>query len=158
MMEKFSTRRVVKMINAGVLTPKSRAKASSDGSYLPLAQFPEFSDAIDRQLARRAATGKNEDMQSLYKQVDKAERSRVQWRWVRNRFRGLVGVAGLLIWLAAIGALGLVLFMYGGQVVNNAGDMVRDLLSDDVVDKSDGLDINAPESERAGRNIPKAED
>ena len=158
MMEKFSTRRVVKMINAGVLTPKARAKASSDGSYLPLAQFPEFSDAIDRQLARRAATGKNEDMQSLYKQVDKAERSRVQWRWVRNKFRGLVGVAGLLIWLAAIGALGLVLFIFGGQVVNVAGNMVRDLLSDDVIDKSDGLDINAPESERAGRNIPQDED
>ena len=64
----------------------------------------------------------------------------------------------MLIWLAAIGALGLVLFMFGGQVVNVAGNMVRDLLSDDVIDKSDGLDINAPERERAGRNIPQDED
>ncbi len=113
MMEKFSSRRVVKMINAGMLTPKSRAKASSDGSYLPLAQFPEFVDAIDRQLARRAATGRNEDMQNLYKQVERDEKSRLRWRWVKNKFRDLVGGIGLIVWLITIVVVVAVLYFVG---------------------------------------------
>ena len=45
--EKLSTGRVLKMIKAGLLTAKARAKASADGAYLPLVQYPEFKDAIE---------------------------------------------------------------------------------------------------------------
>lgn len=147
MMEKFSSRRVVKMINAGLLTPKARAKASSDGSYLPLAQFPEFVDAIDRQLARRAATGKNEDMQSLYKQVERAEKSRLRWRWLKNKLRGLVGGVGLIVWIATILIVGGVLFFAGGTMFGWAGSMFQELIQENVDDQRNGLDINQDESE-----------
>jgi serine/threonine protein kinase len=139
MMEKFSSRRVVKMINAGMLTPKARAKASSDGSYLPLAQFPEFVDAIDRQLARKAATGKNEDMQSLYKQVDRDERSRLRWRWLQNRIRGLVGGVGLIVWIIAISILGVVLFWGVETVWDWLGETFNEMMQEGASDQKDPL-------------------
>jgi len=140
MMEKFSTRHVVKMINAGILTPKARAKASSDGSYLPLAQFSEFSDVIDQQLARRAATGKNEDMQSLYKQVDRDERSRQRWRWVKNKFRGLVGAFGLIVWICAILAFGAVVFFFGGQLLSYLGSEFTEKIQEGAQDDTNALE------------------
>ncbi len=146
MMDRYSSRRVVKMINAGVLTPKSRAKASSDGSYLPLAQFPEFVDVIGRQLARKAATGKNEDMQNLYKQVDRAERTRLRWRWVSNNLHGLVGGLGLIIWIVAISLLGVVLFWGGGTVFDWLGETYNELSQESVADQKNSLDINSDES------------
>ena len=158
MMEKLSTRRVVKMINAGILTPRARAKATSDSSYLPLAQFPEFVDAIDRQLARRAATGRNQDRQSLYRQVEQEEKSRQRWRWVRNKLRGFVGAIGLLIWIAAIGALGIVVFMFGGTVVNWVGTKFQEMVLEGAADERDGLDINAAEGERIRRSSAEKDD
>jgi len=152
MMEKFSTRRVVKMINAGILTPKARAKASSDGSYLPLAQFAEFVDAIDQQLARRAATGKNEDMQSLYKQVERDEKSRVRWRWIKNKLRGLVGGVGLILWLLTILVVGAVLYFVASVAWEQGGHYIKDFMEQSVESDGDGLDINAPESDRENRN------
>ncbi|MCH2209981.1 MAG: serine/threonine protein kinase [Fuerstiella sp.] len=145
MMEKFSSRRVVKMINAGMLTPKARAKASSDGSYLPLAGFPEFADAIERQLARKAATGKNEDMQSLYKQVDRAERSRLRWRWGRDRLRGLVSGVGLLIWLIAVSILFGVVYLLVSTTWDNIGTNFQEWVESKSDDGIDGLDIDSPE-------------
>lgn len=147
MMEKFSTRRVVKMINAGILTPKARAKASSDGSYLPLAQFSEFSDAIDQQLARRAATGKNEDMQSLYKQVDRDERSRQRWRWLRNKLRGFVGGVGLVLWILTILVVGGVIYFTGSIAFEIGGEYVEDFMENSADSKTDGLDIKKAESD-----------
>lgn len=149
MMEKFSSRRVVKMINAGLLTPKARAKASSDGTYLPLAQFPEFVDAIDRQLARRAATGKNEDMQSLYKQVEKAEKSRLRWRWIRNKLRGLVGGVGLIAWIILILLVGGILLFTFSNAWNWVGNSFEEWIQTGADDQEDGLDINAPDQPEA---------
>ena len=139
MMEKFSSRRVIKMINAGILTPKSRAKASSDGSYLPLVQFPEFADAIDRQLARRAATGRNEDMQSLYRQAEHDEKARLRWRWVRNKFRGLVNSVGLIVWIITILVVAGVLFLAGSVLFEIAGSGYKNWIENGATDQTDAL-------------------
>lgn len=139
MMEKFSSRRVVKMINAGILTPKSRVKASSDGSYLPLAQFREFADAIDRQLARRAATGRNEDMQNLYKQVEHDENSRLRWRWIRNRLREFVNSIGLIVWIIAILFFAAVLIFTGNILFEIAGNGYQNWIQEGAADQTDAL-------------------
>jgi len=158
MMEKFSTRRVIKMINAGVLTPKSRAKASSDGSYLPLAQFAEFTDAIDQQLARRAATGKNEDMESLYKQVDRAEKSRLRWRWLKNKMRGLVGGIGLIIWIVTILVVGGVLYFAGNVAFESIGGYYNEFIGSAGDDGNDGLDIKSDTEQKRQRESGAEDD
>lgn len=127
--EKLSTGRVLKMINAGIITAKARAKASADGAYMPLAQFPEFTEAIEKSLSRHTAQVQKEDMKSLYKQVEKDEKKRVRWRWLKNKFRGLMGGVGLIIWLAVIAGLTVVVFMFGRGVFEYLGEKVRELMN-----------------------------
>lgn len=126
--EKLSTGRILKMISAGAITAKARAKASADGSYVALAQFPEFTEAIETQLSRTTAKMKNEDMKSLYKQVEKEEKSRNFWRGLKNKGRGVVGMLSLLAWLIIIAVLLAVLFKYGGEVVAYFGEYVKQMM------------------------------
>jgi serine/threonine-protein kinase len=135
--QKMSTGSVLKRINAGMLTAKAKCKASADGSYLPLAQFPEFADAIEEQLARKTAVIKKQDMQSLYKQVEKAEKRRYRWRWVANKFRGMVGAVSLIIWLALIGIVVWLGFAYGKAGFYWLGDRFNEMTATDKADDQD---------------------
>ena len=127
--EKLTTGRILKMVNAGAITAKARGKASADGSYLPLAQFPEFTEAIETQLSRRTAKRKQEDMKSLYKQAEQDEKKRYRWRWITNKFRGFVGFLSLIIWLIAIGALVWVLFRFGKELFGWLGSKVTEMMN-----------------------------
>ena len=49
--EKHSTGRLLKMLASAKITAKARAKVSADGTYYPLAQFPEFAKAVEDSLA-----------------------------------------------------------------------------------------------------------
>lgn len=100
--EKHTTGRVQKMIVAGILTARAKGKVSADGKYIPLAQFPEFAEQIENQLAHRVATIRKEDMGNLYAKVAKAEVNRYRWRFAKDFYRSVVGWISLIIWVAAI--------------------------------------------------------
>lgn len=128
--EKLSTSRILKMIRTGMITAKGKAKMSAEASYLPLAQYSEFTEAIEDSLSRHSNQARKQDMKSLYKQVEKDQKSRSRWRWIRNKFRALVGTVGLLIWLAVVaGVLGLAWY-YGQSIWEWAGESVRSLMGD----------------------------
>ena len=127
--EKLSTGRILKMINAGLLTAKARVKASADGAYLPIVQFPEFSDAVQSSLSRKTNTVKKEDLKSLYQQVEKDQKRYNRWRWITNKFRGLVGTISLVIYLALIGVVIWLAFAFGGQFFSYVGGLVTDMLN-----------------------------
>lgn len=127
--EKLSTGRVLKMLNAGMLTAKARAKTSSSGSYLPLSQFPEFTEAVERSLTRQTTQIRKEDMKSLYQQVEKDEKKRLRWRWIKNKFRGMVGAAGLVVWIAVIlGVVGLGYLFFKESFVG-LGEKVKEMMN-----------------------------
>ncbi len=128
--EKLSTGRILKMIAAGAITAKAKAKASASGSYVALAQFPEFTEAIENQLSKTTARMKQEDMKSLYKQVEKDEKSRHWKRWIKNKGRNVVGMASLILYLAVIAALIWVLVQFGGVIFEFVGEKVREMMSD----------------------------
>lgn len=130
--EKLSTGRILKMIKAGTITPKARGKASAQGSYVALAQFPEFTEAIETQLSRTTAKMKSEDMKNLYSQVEKDEKSRNRWRGFKNKFRGMVGAMSLLVWLAVVGGLLFILFQFSGEVITYLGEYVKSLMGSAV--------------------------
>lgn len=127
--EKLSTGRVLKMINAGIITAKARAKASADGGYLPLSQFPEFTDAIEKQLSKKTAQFKKEDMKNLYKQVERDQKRHNRWRWVTNKFRGFVGMISLVIWLAVIGVAVWLAATFGKELFIYLGQKVTDMMN-----------------------------
>lgn len=126
--EKLSTGRILKMISAGLLTAKARAKASADGSYLPIAKFPEFTEAIEHSLSRHTAQIQKEDMKSLYKQVERDEKKRVRWRWFKNKLRGVGGAISLLIWLALIGGVVTLAVLFGKELFVWLGSKVTEMM------------------------------
>lgn len=126
--EKLSTSRILKMIRSGMITAKGKAKMSAEASYLPLAQYPDFTEAIEDSLSRQSNQARKQDMKSLYKQVEKDQKKRSRWRWVRNKFRALVGTVGLVIWLAIIaGVIGLAWY-FSQSIWEWVGGSVRDLM------------------------------
>lgn len=127
--EKLSTGRILKMITAGMLTAKARAKASADGGYLPLAQFPEFTDAIEKQLSRTTAQVKNQDMKTFYKQVERDQKRHSRWRWVTNKFRNLVGTVSLLLWIAGIGVVVWLAATFGRGMFHELGNKVMEMMN-----------------------------
>ena len=114
--EKHSTGRILKMLASGQITAKARAKASADGSYYPLAQFPEFAKAVEDSLAKRTAAIRKEDMKSLYTKVEKEQKMFHLKRKIKDFFRNIMGMASLLLLLAAIAVVGWLLWQYGATL------------------------------------------
>ena len=126
--EKLSTSRILKMIRTGMITAKGKAKMSAEATYLPLAQYPEFTEAIEDSLSRHSSQARKQDMKSLYKQVEKDQKSRSRWRWIRNKFRALVGTVGLVIWLAVIAGLIGLAWYFGQGLWQWFGESVKGLV------------------------------
>jgi len=101
--EKHSTGRILKMLAAGQLTAKAKAKVSADGAYFPLAQFPEFAKAVEDSVARRTAAIRKEDMKSLYSRVERDQKMFYLKRKLKDVFRNIYGLVSLLVLLGAIG-------------------------------------------------------
>jgi len=114
--EKHSTGRILKMLASGQLTAKARAKASADGSYFPLAQFPEFASAVEDSLARKTVAIRKEDMQSLYKKVDREQKTFYLRRKLKDLWRGIIGISSLLLLLAGMAVVVWALFQYGQNI------------------------------------------
>ncbi len=122
--EKHSTGRILKMLAAGQLTAKARTKASADGAYYPLAQFPEFTNAVEDSLARKGAAIRKEDMQSLYKKVDKEQRLFYLKRKLKDLFRNLIGFSSLILLLAGISVVAWLIWQFGSTLPGVAADML----------------------------------
>lgn len=122
--EKHSTGRILKMLAAGQLTAKTRAKVSADGTYYPLAQFPEFAKAVEDSLARRTAAVRKEDMQKLYKSVDRDQRTFYLKRKIKDFFRNIVGIASLIVLLGVLSLAGFLVYQYGSQMPAKLAEMV----------------------------------
>ncbi len=101
--EKHSTGRILKMLASGQLNAKAKTKASSDGSYYPLAQFPEFTKAVEDSLSKKTAAVRKEDMNSLYKKVEKEQKNFYLKRRLKDVFRNTFGIIKLVILLVVIG-------------------------------------------------------
>ena len=122
--EKHSTGRILKMLASGKLTAKTRAKVSADGSYFPLAQFPEFTNAVEESLARKSVTIRKEDMQSLYKKVDKDQKSFHLKRKLKDMARNAYSMIWLLILITGIIVVVYLGFQYAETIPAKILDMI----------------------------------
>ncbi len=146
--EKHSTGRLLKMLASGKITAKARAKVSADGTYYPLAQFPEFAKAVEESLARKTVAIRKEDMQSLYKNVDKAQKMFYLKRKIKDMGRNAVSMIGLLIMLAAIGLV--IFFVY--KNVQGLPQKVMDMIG--WGEKSGDEKPVTPDGEVPPENLP----
>ena len=123
---KMSTAQVLQNIRKGVVDAKSRAKINPDHEWTPIAQFDDFTAAIEKSIVKKRAKDKQHSMVDLYKQVDKAEKNRHRWRLLRNIKDALIGYTTLIIYLVVIAAIGAILFLYSQDLMAWGGTKLKE--------------------------------
>jgi hypothetical protein len=83
-------------------TPTGRAL---NGPCRALGSYKEFEAVMKKQRVEAKARTKSEQFRDFYQQIDRDERRRRRWRWIRNLFSTLGGWVRLLIWLALLAGL-----------------------------------------------------
>jgi serine/threonine protein kinase len=149
--EKHSTGRILKMLASGKLSAKTRAKVSADGSYFPLAQFPEFTSAVEESLARKSVAIRKEDMQSLYKKVDKEQKSFYLKRKLKDMARNAYSMIWLLILITGIIVVGYLGIQYAETIPQKILDMIG------WGEKPPEAQATSPDGLVPGGNLPPAQ-
>ena len=103
---KMTTTQIRTGLKGNVLDVKAQARrASAQGEFLPLSQFPEFEALMKRRLVKAQADARAGHMKDVYQKLDKEERTRKRWRWLKNLTEGALGWFGFVIYLAVVAAV-----------------------------------------------------
>ncbi|MFQ5734343.1 MAG: serine/threonine-protein kinase, partial [Planctomycetaceae bacterium] len=121
-LKRMTTEQALEAIRKGLLDTKAKGKRGKDDALLPLAQFPEFVQQMDQLALRQRNRSKKVRMQELYDDVDRQDRRRRRWRWLRNLRDSALGGFGLVLWLAVIAAAGVGLY----YLVPWVGNLIAD--------------------------------
>ena len=127
--KKMSTARVLKLIKAGKLTDKARAKMTATGYYLPLAEFDEFTEAIEQTLKRDPTEVRHDDLKSVYKKARREQKQQTGSTSVTERPHGVTGVGVVVVGLIAVALLLWLGAMYGRLLFEYLGQVVTDMVS-----------------------------
>lgn len=108
---RMSAMQVLQAIKTDKLNAKTQASRSSKGPFRPLAQIAEFEDAARKMGTRQSAQKREKDLTRQYTKLAKQYDRRKYWLRLRRLFEGLLGTAGLLVWLAVLIAVGIGLYI-----------------------------------------------
>lgn len=109
----MTTRQLQQGIRASAFDVKARArKKDAGGGFLPLAAYPEFQDLVKKRLVIEENSVRKESMKDMYARIDKEQRSRKRWRWLKNTSENVLGGFGLIVYLIVVAAV--LLGMYWG--------------------------------------------
>lgn len=114
---KMTTGQIKQQFKTGQLDVRTKAAASAQGNYLPLASFREFEQVAKGRVIKEEAEKKGEKFKKLYQDIDRQER---WYRWtkgIRRLLQDAKGVLSLVIYLAILGAIGFGLYLYGPKVL-----------------------------------------
>lgn len=122
-MKQMSTEQVLAALKRGGLGLKSKAKRNAADALMPLAQFPEFVHAVEQLAIRERTSTKESRFQQMFDEVDRYERRKKRWRFLRRITESTLGGVGLLIWLGAAAAVVVALFFLipwlGGMIADH---------------------------------------
>ncbi len=110
---KMSTVQIQQGIRTEVLDLKAKAKVSAKDKLLPLAQYAEFSSLIEKRAIRAKAESKAGGLKEQFEMLDRQDRRRKRWRWLKNLTANVKGLIGLILWLALIFGGGWAAVVYG---------------------------------------------
>ncbi len=114
---KLSTDQIKNAIRKGMIDNRAKARDASGGDLLPLAQYPEFDSLITGLLTKASADKKSKDMKSIYDKLDRQERNRKRFRWLRNLADSFKGGVGLIIWLAVLAVIAFAGWKWGWPMI-----------------------------------------
>lgn len=117
--KEMNTRQVQQGILAEVLDIKAQAqrKGAPEG-FLPLAAHKEFQSLMKKRLAKTQEHVRGDHLKEQYAKLEKEERSRKRWRWVKGMTENVLGGFSLIIYLCIVAAVifgiyyGIVHFIY----------------------------------------------
>jgi eukaryotic-like serine/threonine-protein kinase len=101
-LQQLTTPQIVKAIQSGRFDTTVKAKKNKDDKLLPLAQFPEFVQYVEKVAIRQRAERKQSRIKDLYSEVDRYERRKRIRRWFKRMTESFLGWVTLAVWLAVL--------------------------------------------------------
>ena len=93
------------MVKAELLDLRATAKRGEKGEFLPLAQYSEFQDFMKKRIAKQSAQSRGVNMKEMYAKIEKEQKRRKIFRWIRDKVEGALGGVGFILYLAVIAAV-----------------------------------------------------
>lgn len=104
--KEMTTRQVQQGILSEVLDVKAQAqKKNGGGGFLPLAAYSEFENLMKKQLARTSDAVRAGSMKDMYAKIDREDRRRKRWRWLRNLTENVLGGFSLIVYLILVAGI-----------------------------------------------------
>jgi hypothetical protein len=101
----MSTAQVLQLMKSDRLDLKTQAAVSTKAPFLPLAQIPVFVDEAKKMVTRQTVKSRDRSLAAEYAKIDKQVRRQKWWRLLARFRDGTLGIVGLILWLAMIGAV-----------------------------------------------------
>ncbi|WP_437206521.1 serine/threonine protein kinase [Planctomicrobium sp. SH664] len=89
---------------------KTRASVNAKGPFLPLAQIPAFDEEARKMLTRLHAHVQEKSLKTEYNKLAKQYERRKIWRALHNMLNNTLGMMSLVVYLAALAAVGVGLY------------------------------------------------
>jgi len=121
-LKQMTTQQVIDGLRSGLLNAKSKAKTSAQDPLLPLAQFPEFVQHVEKQVRRERTSTRESRFQQMFEEVEQYERRKKWRRFFGRLFDSAMGWVGLVIWLGVIVGVGVGLYFLLPIVGNYIAD------------------------------------
>ena len=101
--KEMTTRQIQQGILSEVLDVKSQAqKKANGGGFLPLAAHSEFEDLMKKRIAKASDNVRADSMKDMYAKIDKEDRRRKRWRWLRNLTENVLGGFSFIVYLIVV--------------------------------------------------------
>ena len=101
---KMTTSQILAALKGGTLDLKIKLKRNAKDPFANVAQFSEFEGVVEKRAVKDHAESRSRDVKSIYAKLDKQDRRRKSWRWLRNLTDNVKGLISLAIWLAVVAA------------------------------------------------------
>ena len=102
---KMQAAQIQQMVKAELLDLRAKAKRSEKGEFLPLAQYDEFQHFMKKRIAKQSAQARGVNMKEMYAKIEKEQKRRKIFRWIRDKVEGTLGGIGFILYLAVIAAV-----------------------------------------------------
>jgi serine/threonine protein kinase len=104
--KEMTTRQIQQGVLSEVLDVRTQAqKKDAGGGFLPLGAYGEFEDLIKKQLVKTTETVRADSMKDMYAKIDKEDRRRKRWRWLRSLTENVLGGFSLIVYLIIVVAV-----------------------------------------------------
>ncbi len=104
--KEMTTRQIQQGVLSEVLDVKTQAQKKDAGTgFLPLGAYGEFEDLMKKQLVKTTETVRADSMKDMYAKIDKEDRRRKRWRWLKNLTENVLGGFSLIVYLIIVVAV-----------------------------------------------------